>query len=121
MLLAKPGTIWLATVAVMLPFVVVAVMSYRNLSYGLLSELPEKEASVVGAEAVKAHFPAGQTGPITVLIENHRVDFHDSEGQNAIEELSDRLEARKDELQIADAGVRSCRRSQFLSLNSTES
>ncbi|MBT6156626.1 MAG: MMPL family transporter [Planctomycetaceae bacterium] len=102
LLLAKPGTVWLATVAAMLPFVAIAIMFFGNLSYGLLSELPSGEASVVGADVVKDHFPAGQTGPITVLIENQRVDFLESDGRDAIKELTDRLEARKDELQISD-------------------
>ena len=102
LLLAKPGTVWLATIAVMLPFVAIAIMFFGNLSYGLLSELPPGEASVVGADVVKDHFPAGQTGPITVLIENQRVDFRESDGRVAIKELTDRLEARKDELQISD-------------------
>ena len=102
LLLAKPGTVWLATVAVMLPFVAIAIMFFGNLSYGLLSELPDDEASVVGAKAVQEHFPAGQTGPITVLIKNQRVDFRTRDGLDAIQELTDRLEARKDELQIAD-------------------
>lgn len=109
LLLARPGTVWLATVAVMLPFVAVAIMFYGNLSYGLLSELPDKEASVVGAKAVQAHFPAGQTGPITVLIENHRIDFRESKDENGeligiqvIDELTANLVARKEELHIAD-------------------
>jgi putative drug exporter of the RND superfamily len=101
-LLARPGTVWLASVALMLPFVAVTVLFYGNLSYGLLSELPADETSVVGAKAVQAHFPAGQTGPITVLIENQRVDFREVEGRRAIEELTGRLIERREELQIAD-------------------
>lgn len=101
-LLRRPGTVWLASIAVMLPFVVIAVLNFGNLSYGLLTDLPADETSVVGAKAVQAHFPAGQTGPITILLENQRVDFREKEGRNAVEELTRRLNDRRDELQIAD-------------------
>lgn len=101
-LLARPLTIWCASVALMAPFVVVAVVNHDKLSYGLLSELPRNEPSVVGAEAVQAHFPAGATGPVTVLLENRRIDFDTADGRRKIEDLVARVENLKSELQIAD-------------------
>jgi RND superfamily putative drug exporter len=74
-LLKKPGTIWLASVGLMLPFAVIGVVFFNYLSYGLISELPNNQPSVIGTAAVQAHFPAGTTGPVTILIENPNVDF----------------------------------------------
>jgi RND superfamily putative drug exporter len=101
-LLKRPGTIWLASVAVMMPFVVVAVVCFEHRSYGLLSELPPDETSVFGAKAVQRHFPPGQTGPITILLENQRVDFGVQAGRKAVEDLTRALDSRKQELRIAD-------------------
>jgi RND superfamily putative drug exporter len=99
---ARPATILLASVALMAPFGVVAVMCQGYLSYGLLSELPKNEPSVVGAEAVQTHFPPGITGPVTVLVENAQVDFGTSDGRRAVRELVSRLKEVRDELQIED-------------------
>lgn len=102
LLLSKPGTVWLAAVALMLPFTVIAVLCYDELSYGLLSELPQDETSVVGARAVQDHFPAGITGPVTILVENRRLDFTQPEGRAIVDELTTRLEAHSDDMGIAD-------------------
>lgn len=99
---AKPGTIWLVSFAMMLPFAVIGVMFYNTLSFGLLSELPQSQPSVIGAHAVQDHFPAGATGPVTVLVKNTGVNFREPAGIQAIRELSNQLEKRKDELAIAD-------------------
>jgi RND superfamily putative drug exporter len=74
-LLEKPGAIWIVSVGLMVPFAVIGVVFYNNLSYGLISELPKNQPSVIGTAAVQAHFPAGTTGPVTILIENSNVDF----------------------------------------------
>lgn len=102
MLRARPGTIWLTSLAIMSPFAVIGVMFYDHLSYGLLSELPDEAASVRGAEAVKKHFPAGSTGPVTILIENPDVDFSTQAGRDEIETLTTALKQRRRKLSIAD-------------------
>jgi len=71
----KPGIIWLVSVGLMVPFAVIGVLCYHNLSYGLISELPNDKPSVIGTAAIQAHFPAGTTGPVTILIESPNVDF----------------------------------------------
>jgi RND superfamily putative drug exporter len=102
MLRARPGTIWLTSLAIMMPFAIVGVVFYDHLSYGLLSELPKESASVRGAEAVKQHFPAGSTGPVTILIENPNVDFSTQDGRDEIETLTAALKKRRRKLSIAD-------------------
>ncbi|MAX38011.1 MAG: transporter [Gimesia sp.] len=101
-LLRKPGKIWLSTFMILFPFALISLACYGNLSYGLLSELPSEDPSVVGTKAVQGHYPAGATGPLTLLFENPDVNFSNSEGRNAIEQLTAALLEQKDELGIAD-------------------
>lgn len=102
----RPGTVFLTTVAVMLPFAVAGVLNYSRLSYGLLSELRPDVTSVVGAEEVKQHFPAGMTGVTSVLLWNKdfRMAGTDrmSAGEDLAEALTERLMQRSAELGLAD-------------------
>lgn len=63
-----PGTIFTATVLVMLPFAGIGLTKQNDLSYGLLTDLPKDVTSVEGAMAIQEHFPAGITGPATFLV-----------------------------------------------------
>ncbi|WP_339729547.1 MMPL family transporter [uncultured Gimesia sp.] len=101
-LLKSPGKIWLSTFLILFPFALITLACYGNLSYGLLSELPSEDPSVIGTKAVQGHYPAGATGPLTLLFKNPNVNFSDSEGRIAIEELTDDLLKQKEELGIAD-------------------
>ncbi|MFK7777724.1 MAG: MMPL family transporter [Gimesia sp.] len=101
-LLKSPGKIWLTTTLILVPFALVSLACYGNLSYGLLSELPHEDPSVVGTKAVQGHYPAGATGPLTILFQNPDINFSDSQGRKAFEDLTDDLIKRKEELGIAD-------------------
>ncbi|MCA9020064.1 MAG: MMPL family transporter, partial [Planctomycetaceae bacterium] len=80
-LLKKPGKIWLTTFLLLFPFALITLACYGNLSYGLLSELPSEDPSVVGTKAVQGHYPAGATGPLTLLFSNPDINFSDSKGR----------------------------------------
>ncbi len=80
-LLKSPGKIWLSTMLVLFPFALISLACYGNLSYGLLSELPSEDPSVIGTKAVQGHYPAGATGPLTLLFENPDINFSDAEGR----------------------------------------
>jgi len=69
-LAARPGTIFAVTIALMVPFAGMAVAWHDHLRYGLLTDLPQDSASVVGARAIQQHFPAGVTGTAIILIKN---------------------------------------------------
>jgi putative drug exporter of the RND superfamily len=101
-LLKSPGKIWLTTTAILAPFALISLACYGNLSYGLLSELPSEDPSVVGTKAVQGHYPAGATGPLTLLFQNPNINFSDPQGRVAIETLTDDLLKHKEELGIAD-------------------
>jgi RND superfamily putative drug exporter len=96
----RPWTAWLASMALLLPFSIAGVAWFGNLSYGLLSELPETSASVYGAAAAARHFPAGEVSPITVMIESDELDFSLVRGPsfNAVRDLTDRLVRQKETL-----------------------
>lgn len=99
---ARPRRYLLACLFAAAPFIGVALACQGQLTYGLLSQLPVDSASVEGAEIIQEQFPAGTTGPVTLLIEHPRWQFHSVEGKQIIGELSDALEAKKHEFRIAD-------------------
>ena len=102
----RPGLVFMMTLLLMLPFAVNGVRNYNHLSYGLLSELPPSVTSVVGANAVKQHFPAGMTGITTVLLKNDRFAFGTTEGlsrgEDLVQALTARLEEQSDALHLVD-------------------
>jgi putative drug exporter of the RND superfamily len=98
----KPRFVLLACLLLMAPFIAAAVMCHEKLTYGLLSQLPEDEPSVKGAEIIQQQFPAGTTGPVTMLIEHPELEFHTVEGKRVIGEISDAIERRKEHFGIAD-------------------
>jgi RND superfamily putative drug exporter len=100
-LIRRPGGIWLLCVALMLPFAIVGVVYHGDLSYGLLSELPPTNTSVIGAKAVQDHFAAGETGPLTALVYNPELDFN-GDDYPVIESLIDSLSKEEKELGLAD-------------------
>jgi RND superfamily putative drug exporter len=101
-LLRRPGTVWLATVAVMAPFVVTASMLYNQLSYDLIGNLPADLPSVTATRILEERFPAGLIGPVTVLLVNPHVDFSTAHGREIVDELTDRLREKQKELALAD-------------------
>ena len=108
LLLRCPMTVWLTSIALMLPFATVGLMFFSHLSYGLLSDLPASSVSVQGTKVVRQHFPAGATGPISILLHNDLVDFSEraADGTNGgldlILDLTAALGKKKAELRLAD-------------------
>jgi RND superfamily putative drug exporter len=100
-LIRRPAAIWLLCVALMLPFAIIGVVYHGDLSYGLLSELPPTNTSVIGAKAVQDHFAAGETGPLTALIYNPDLDFN-GEDYPVLESLIDELGQEERKLGLAD-------------------
>ncbi len=96
----RPWMAWSLSVVLMLPFVVAGVMFFGNLSYGLLSELPDTAASVYGAQAAQRHFPAGEVAPLKVLVQVKGMDFSPIQGESKklVEQLTDNLIRQKDAL-----------------------
>ena len=108
LLLKCPMTVWLTSIILMLPFATVGLVFFSHLSYGLLSDLPSSSVSVQGTKVVRQHFPAGATGPITILLHNDQVDFSGrtvdgtTGGLDLILDLTVALGEKKTELRLAD-------------------
>ncbi|NQV26248.1 MAG: MMPL family transporter [Rhodopirellula sp.] len=101
-ILEKPAFVLTLSIALMLPFSVVAVVCFDNLSYGLLSELPQDTTSVHGAKAIQKHYPDGIAGPVTLLLHNPDMDFGEEDSREFVGKLVESLYERKDELNLAD-------------------
>jgi putative drug exporter of the RND superfamily len=100
----RPGFVLTWSSLAMLPFAIVAVLCFKNLSYGLLSELPPENASVEGAKAIQAadRYPAGIAGPATLLIYNPNEDFTDPDSKEKIGKIVEQLFEKKAELRLAE-------------------
>jgi RND superfamily putative drug exporter len=101
-LVRRPATFWSITVAAMAPFAIVAGVLHNRLSYDLIGDLPADAPSVAGTRALHEHFPAGMTGPVTVLVVNRGMDFDTPQGRDLVARLTDRLRQQKDDLGLAD-------------------
>jgi RND superfamily putative drug exporter len=103
-LLRRPALIWGVSVLLMCPLAALAVLNYDHVDYDFLRRLPQDAPSVTGANALEDHFPAGMIGTATVLIQHPDADFRsrDSTAVRALEALTDRLQSRQAELQLAD-------------------
>jgi RND superfamily putative drug exporter len=101
-LLRRPGKVWLGTVALMTPAVIIAALFYQRVSYDLIGSLPAVSKSVTGTEILAKHFPAGVMGPVTVLLIDPQVDFCKPPGRAIVARLTDRLVEQKAELGLAD-------------------
>lgn len=102
LLLRRPGTVWLATVAGMAPFAVIAGIFYHHLNYDLIGDLPADMPSVQGTHALQAHFPAGIVGPTTVLLVDPSINFASDRGRDVVARVTDQLQAHHEELDLAD-------------------
>lgn len=101
-ILEKPAFVLTLSIALMLPFSTIAVVCFDNLSYGLLTELPQDNTSVLGAEAIQKYYPAGIAGPVTLLLHNPDMDFSEEDSREFVSQLVESLYERRDELKLAD-------------------
>jgi RND superfamily putative drug exporter len=101
-LLRRPGTIWLAGVAACLPFAIVALRHCHDHNFNSISELPADMPSVAGLRALKRHFPAGCLSPVSVMLENDRVDFTHQHGIDLIGRWTAALRKEQDDLGLVD-------------------
>jgi RND superfamily putative drug exporter len=98
----RPGTIWLLTVVVLSPFAAYAIWYYDDVNYGLIQGLSPQAPSRRGMRELVKHYPAGASGPLTLVIRNDRIDFALQENLKRMQILTSRLQQRRDALEIAD-------------------
>jgi RND superfamily putative drug exporter len=85
----RPGPILTVSIALLL-FPAVAGWSVP-ISYNLINELSADRASVVGTAMLRRHFPAGDTGPATVVVHQEHGQLDSKAGERRIAVLTKAL------------------------------
>lgn len=98
----RPVRILTVTASCMIPFMMIGLVTYDGVNYGLLETLPHSAPSQMGAAILRNNFPAGVIGPVQIILENPKVDFRTADGIDMVHDLGQRLMKRRDELQIFD-------------------
>ncbi len=84
-LAARPGLILLTCTLVLLPL---AILGYRvQPVYDFCAELPRSAPSKQGMDAIRRHFPEGEIGPLTVLLQSTK-DWSEPENRALVARLS---------------------------------
>lgn len=90
-IVTRPGPILVVSILSLTPLALRGVACGRDVSYDFLSGLPEKCPSRQGVEALRPHFPVGESGPVTVLVKKRSAGFQTPAGREWIRYLSDQL------------------------------
>jgi RND superfamily putative drug exporter len=81
----RPMTIWFASLAVLVPLGLLGLQVKPT--FKPTGDLSPKSDSVCGLEVIQQRFPAGETGPVTVLLASKK-DWNTPEGRDVIKSLS---------------------------------
>ena len=73
--LRRPGTMWLTAFQSWPLSPSVPSSCYNRVDYGLITDFPRQAPSVIGTDVIRVTFPAGDTGPVTILIQNPQARF----------------------------------------------
>lgn len=85
-ILARPGLIMFGSLILLAPLAYEGM--HVRVSYDLVSDLQNSVKSKVGTSMMQRHFPAGEMGPITMLVAKDDVDFTESTSRQHITELA---------------------------------
>ncbi len=101
-LLAYPWRFFIGTITVLVPFAFIGVLYHNDLSYGLLSDLPQNEPSVIGAKAVQEHYPVGISGETVILVHHPKFDLGIKDGIDLTAQIVAQLEKKAEKLGLYD-------------------
>jgi RND superfamily putative drug exporter len=82
----RPGLLLAASILVLAPLAVAGASV--EISYDLVNEMRADRPSVAGSRLLREHFPAGETGPVTVLVHRPGIDFRTAEARPHIVSLT---------------------------------
>ncbi|MCE9603835.1 MAG: MMPL family transporter [Planctomycetia bacterium] len=87
-IMARPGTLLLVSLVVMAPIAWEGLSV--KISYDLLADLPPAAPTLEGTRMLKKHFPAGEMGPITMLVkrDGQNMDLDTPEHRAEIRDLT---------------------------------
>ncbi len=80
----RPALVWGIAVAALLPLAIMGLQVETN--YRATGELPPSSASLKGLAAIRRHFTAGETGPITVLLASPTA-WDSPDGRDAVQHV----------------------------------
>lgn len=82
----RPGLLLTGSVLLLMPLAAAGLSV--EITYDLLNEMRSSRPSVVGSRLLRDHFPAGETGPVTVLVHRPETNFRTTEGRDEVGELT---------------------------------
>ena len=85
-IIARPGLILLGSTLLLAPLAIKGFST--NVNYDLFAELKSDRPSVRGTALVRRNFPAGETGPLTILAYQESARFDTQDGRNQISQLT---------------------------------
>lgn len=106
MVVSYPGRILIGSVALMAPVASYGLRTEKRVTFDFLSALSANRPSKQGAEILHRHFPVGESGPITVLVQrgaanlgdspaepqpDSQADAHDHEWRQSVRAITDAL------------------------------
>lgn len=94
----RPGRILIGSLLVLAPFTIVGMFARPN--YGQLTDLSPTQPSIVGTRIVARYFPVGELGRTGILIYHPAIDFRTKAGNDAVAELTRRLESLPDVAEV---------------------
>jgi RND superfamily putative drug exporter len=86
LVIRRPGLVLVASVGLLMPLAAAGLSV--EITYDLLNEMRAARPSVAGSELLRKHFPAGETGPVTVLVQRPDANFRTTEGRNEVADLT---------------------------------
>jgi RND superfamily putative drug exporter len=96
-LAARPGLILLTSIFLLAPL---AVLGYRvQAVYDFCAELPRTAPSKQGMDGIRRHFPAGEIGPLTVLLRSDK-DWSTPENRELVQRLSTELDRVENVIEV---------------------
>ncbi len=88
LIVTRPGMLLVVSVAVMLPLAGYGAMRGHQVTYDFLSGLPAGCPSKQGVEILREHYPVGESGPVTVLLQRDQAEFDSPAGRERIREAA---------------------------------
>jgi RND superfamily putative drug exporter len=101
-LVKRAGLVFVGANLLLMPFVVLGIIHAEDQNFNPLSDLPETAPSRRGNQMLKAHFPIGMLGPVTLFLQNDNVDFNDPKTTAWIADVTNHLRERRASLGIVD-------------------
>ncbi|MEX2142504.1 MAG: MMPL family transporter [Pirellulales bacterium] len=86
LVIRRPGLLLVTSVVLLIPLAAAGLSV--EITYDLLNEMRASRPSVAGSRLLREHFPAGETGPLTVLVHRPDTNFRTTGGRDEVASLT---------------------------------